>query len=266
MMRNNSTIWNGRAAAYSTVRPQPPAVILDMFTQLIQQKRPRLVVDLGSGTGLSTLLWSERAERVVGIEPNEDMRNEAEKIRIEAGIKNVSYRKGVSTATGLGSSSADIVTCSQSLHWMEPAATFAEVERILRPGGLFAAYDYDWPPTVSSEAEEAYQALMERIDAVSWMHDINEGATRWPKHQHLARMQASECFHYVKEIRLHHREMGDADRFIGLILSSHISALIKRGLSPQDIDLATFEYTVREAIGTKMTPFWFSYHVRIGVV
>jgi SAM-dependent methyltransferase len=42
-----------------------------------------------------------------------------------------------------------LVTCSQSLHWMEPEPTFAEVARILRRGGVFAAYDYDWPTSSS---------------------------------------------------------------------------------------------------------------------
>lgn len=32
-------------------------------------------------------------------------------------------------------------TVAQALHWMEPASTLAEVARILRPGGVFAAYD-----------------------------------------------------------------------------------------------------------------------------
>ena len=34
----------------------------------------------------------------------------------------------------------------QALHWMEPAPTFGEVARLLRPGGVFAALDCDWPP------------------------------------------------------------------------------------------------------------------------
>jgi len=46
-------------------------------------------------------------------------------------------------ATDLPDGCADIVTCSQSLHWMVPESTFAEVARILRPGGVFATYDYD---------------------------------------------------------------------------------------------------------------------------
>jgi predicted RNA methylase len=36
------------------------------------------VVDLGSGTGLSTGIWAAHAERVVGIEPLDEMRQVAE--------------------------------------------------------------------------------------------------------------------------------------------------------------------------------------------
>jgi SAM-dependent methyltransferase len=68
----------------------------------------------------------------------------------------------LSAQTGLPASSADIVTCSQSLHWMEPEPTFAEVARILRSGGLFVAYDYDWPPTVLWEVEQAYHDVIAR--------------------------------------------------------------------------------------------------------
>src|SRR5579859_3330170 len=114
-----------------------------MFTQLIHEVRPQLVVDLGSGTGLSTFVWAERAAQVVGIEPNAEMRHLAEKKRAQLGVANLRFQAGLSYQTGLPAQSAAIVTCSQSLHWMEPQPTFAEIGRILCPGGLFAAYDYD---------------------------------------------------------------------------------------------------------------------------
>src|SRR5512135_1509285 len=76
-MTETSDIWTGKAASYDRVRPRPPLVLLDLLTQLIQMPYPALVVDLGSGTGLSTAIWGERAERVIGIEPNADMRQEA---------------------------------------------------------------------------------------------------------------------------------------------------------------------------------------------
>ena len=71
---DTSAMWTGVAAEYDAHRPHPPHALLDLLTQLARVERPRLVVDLGSGTGLSTLAWAERAEEVVGIEPNDDMR------------------------------------------------------------------------------------------------------------------------------------------------------------------------------------------------
>src|SRR5258708_18068806 len=76
-MRDPSDIWTGKATSYNRVRPTPPPALLDLLTQLIGMPHPALVVDLGSGTGLSTAIWGERAERVIGIEPNADMRKEA---------------------------------------------------------------------------------------------------------------------------------------------------------------------------------------------
>jgi SAM-dependent methyltransferase len=73
-MRDPSETWTGKASSYDRVRPTPPPALLDLLTQLIDMPRPALVVDLGSGTGLSTAIWGERAERVIGIEPNADMR------------------------------------------------------------------------------------------------------------------------------------------------------------------------------------------------
>src|SRR5439155_1377999 len=107
-------------------------------------ERPRLVVDLGCGTGLSTRAWSGIAERVAGIEPNSAMLAVAEQ------APGVEYREAFAQETGFPNGVADVVTASQSLHWMEPAPTFAEAARILRPGGVFAAYDYDWRPAVES--------------------------------------------------------------------------------------------------------------------
>jgi hypothetical protein len=44
----------GFAARYDTYRPVPPPTLLDLLCQMAQAPIPALVVDLGSGTGLST--------------------------------------------------------------------------------------------------------------------------------------------------------------------------------------------------------------------
>src|SRR5262249_13337586 len=123
-------IWSGVAAQYDAYRPRPPRIIPDLLAQLARVERPRLVVDLGSGTGLSTFIWADRAGEVVGVEPNDDMRHVAAANVLQLSAANVRFVAAVSSATGLPDSSVDIVTASQSLHWMDPQPTFAEIARI----------------------------------------------------------------------------------------------------------------------------------------
>ena len=42
----------------------------------------------------------------------------------------------------LADASADLVAVAQALHWFDFARFFAEVRRVLRPGGVFAAWSY----------------------------------------------------------------------------------------------------------------------------
>jgi ubiquinone/menaquinone biosynthesis C-methylase UbiE len=262
-MNNNVSIWSENALGYDAYRPQAPTVLPDILTQLIQEPNPGLVVDIGCGTGLSTFLWAERAQQVIGIEPNDDMRRQAEARSIDLDAKNVQFRAGLSTQTGLPDDYASIVTCSQSLHWMEPEPTFAEIKRILRPGGLFAAYDYDWPPTIHWEVEVAYNELMGQVEKIR--QEFEEGVQRWSKKQHLERIRASGHFRYVKELVVHNIEMGDAERFIGMVSSSHIGRILKQVISKEDLGFDRFKATIRRVLSDEPVPWYFSYHVRLGI-
>jgi SAM-dependent methyltransferase len=264
-LSGNVERFMGFADVYDAYRPQPPPVLVEILTQLAQVERPRLVVDLGSGTGKSTRLWVERADAVVGIEPSEDMRRQAE-AATEPRAGNVRYQAGFSSDTHLPNSCADIVTCSQSLHWMEPEPTFAEAARILRPGGVFAAYDCDWPPTLHPDAEAAYDALMDQVHAIEAEQGILSEVKRWAKHEHLGRIQASGHFRYVKELLLHNREMGDARRLVGLASSQgSVAGLLKRGFSEAEIGLEALRAAAGRALGDRTIPWYFSYRVRVGV-
>jgi SAM-dependent methyltransferase len=262
MSTANLQRFTGLADHYDACRPRPPAGLPDLLCQLAGVARPRLVVDLGSGTGLSTRIWAGRAEAVVGIEPNADMRRRAE-AQPKAGVR---YQPGRSTATGLPDGAADIVTCAQCLHWMDPELTFAEVTRILRPGGIFAAYDYDWPPACHWEVEEAFLAFRERVDALEAARGTPPGLHRWPKGEHLARMRASGRFRYTRELLMHHVETGDAARLIELATSgSGAGALLRAGASEAELGLDRLRATAECAFGNGALPWHFGYRIRIGV-
>jgi ubiquinone/menaquinone biosynthesis C-methylase UbiE len=257
--------FSGYADLYQKFRPQPPSVIVQVLKQLAQMARPRLVVDMGCGTGLSTRTWAEHADKVIGIEPSQDMRSQAAALTKQ---ENVSYQAGFSHQTGLDNNCADIVTCSQSLHWMEPQPTFAEVARILRPGGVFAAYDNDEPPTTAAwEAEAAYVEFLERVWQLEDKHKTREGLKRWPKAQHLDRMKSSGLFRYTKEFTLHHIEMGNADRLVGLALSQgSVAGLLKRGIEKSVLGLEKLKAIAESSLGSNPQPWYWSYRLRIGIV
>jgi SAM-dependent methyltransferase len=255
----------GFASVYDRFRPQPPEAVTEILCLVAQAPRPVLVVDLGCGTGLSTRIWALSAQRVIGVEPSDDMRRRAQEAT-PAG--NVSYQAGFSHDTHLPAAAADIVTCSQSLHWMEPESTFREAARILRPGGVFAAIDCDWPPTLPDwRAEEAYRLFTRGARELENEHGVSKGLQRWGKEGHLQRMQSSGRFRHTKEVLVHSREMGGADRLVGLALSfGGVESLLKSGLTESQIGMDALRAAAREYLGDGERPWFFSYRLRLGVV
>ena len=112
----------GFADTYDKYRPSAPNMITDILTNYLG-KNPEVVIDLGCGTGLSTMVWKDIAKKVIGIEPNGDMRSQAEEKLKADSIKNISFQPGYSNQINIEANSANIVTCSQSFHWMEPKST-----------------------------------------------------------------------------------------------------------------------------------------------
>jgi SAM-dependent methyltransferase len=54
----------------------------------------------------------------------------------------VTYALGREDESGLAGASADLVTCAQAVHWLDLDAFYAEVRRVLRPGGAIAVWAY----------------------------------------------------------------------------------------------------------------------------
>ena len=57
MENPNVRRFTGFADIYDQYRPKPPEMIADLLLQLAGADRADHVVDLGCGTGLSTLIW-----------------------------------------------------------------------------------------------------------------------------------------------------------------------------------------------------------------
>lgn len=247
----------GFAERYERARPRPPELLLDWLPRLAGVDRPALVVDLGSGTGLSTRPWANRAESVVGIEPNDAMRRHAERMTDAPSVR---YVAASAARTGLAAASADIVTCSQSLQWMDPEPTFVEIARILRPGGVFAAYRYESLQTTAWEPEAAWSEVRRRVRAERARLGLDASRRRWPVS--LERLDASGCFRQTHESALHSVEEGDGERLVELALSEgSLTTLLAAGVSEQEIGLDRLRDASRRL---PRGPWWLGYRVWLG--
>lgn len=290
----NARRFDGFADLYDTHRPSPPPELGPLLIRYCGVEAPS-VIDLGSGSGLSTRWAATWAGHVIGVEPGHDMRSVASR----RPVPNVEYVAGTSDATGLPANSADIVLVVQAMHWMEPAATHTEVARLLRPGGVLATIDADWPPVTGVvAAEAAWRRVSRRIrelehrahsstdlvalrqptgDAPSIGEDHHDphkdrlmpaGATSWSKSGHLERMTTSGRYVFARELCWHSEHDGGADDFIAVLRSQgSYQGLVALGLTDDDIGVTAFEHDVHAAYTAAGSPppLGYTWRVRLGV-
>jgi ubiquinone/menaquinone biosynthesis C-methylase UbiE len=131
----STEIFTGKAEAYASARPGYPGGAIDYICSLVPPDA--VIIDVGAGTGKFTLPLAERGYSVFAVEPNADMREKlAETLSAHPNAKIIN---GSAEATTLPGACADIITCAQALHWLDPDAFWAECRRIGKPGGLVVA-------------------------------------------------------------------------------------------------------------------------------
>jgi SAM-dependent methyltransferase len=97
-------------------------------------RRPLRVVDLGAGTGILSRLLRDLGHDVLAVEPDDRMRHHFTQATPGAGAV-----PGTAEAMPLADRSVDAVVAGQAYHWFDPLGAPAEIARVLRVGGVFAA-------------------------------------------------------------------------------------------------------------------------------
>jgi len=129
----NEERFTGKADIYKKFRPTYPKELIDYLYSQVGFTNTSAVADIGSGTGIFSRLLLERGSKVYCVEPNEDMRNIAEKDL--SGFENFISVNGNDKSTGLPDKSVDFVTTAQAFHWFDRELFKLECQRILKPGG-----------------------------------------------------------------------------------------------------------------------------------
>jgi len=125
------------AADYATFRPTYPAALFDFVAGLASRRTT--VWDCATGNGQAAVPLAERFDRVIATDAS------AEQIAHATPHPRVSYGVGLADASGIESGSVDLVTVAQALHWLPLDRFFAEVRRVMAPGGVLAVWCYTRP-------------------------------------------------------------------------------------------------------------------------
>ena len=149
--------FTGAAQGYARHRPGYPDVLVDQVLLEAGAKSGDAAADLGCGTGILTRMLAARGLAVVGIDPNEDMLEEA---RATGG--GAEYRTGDAENTGLADQSVGLVTVAQAFHWFDVDAALEELQRVLTPQGHVAAI---WNIRGENGFMAEYDALLRRFSS-----------------------------------------------------------------------------------------------------
>jgi arsenite methyltransferase len=97
------------------------------------------VVDVGSGAGFDAFVAANhvgRAGRVVGVDMTPEMLDKSRATASKLGLDNVEFREGLAESLPVDDGWADVVISNGVINLCaDKRAVFAEIRRVLRPGG-----------------------------------------------------------------------------------------------------------------------------------
>jgi SAM-dependent methyltransferase len=144
------------ATDYDELRPTYAPGSVRWVAERASLEPGSLVVDLAAGTGQLSRRFASLGTRVVAVEPAGNMR-----AVLTTNLPEVHAVPGTAEAIPVGDGEADVVVVGNAFHHFDAEAAFAEIRRVLRPGGALALF---WART--DEDADTMQLGIREIDEV----------------------------------------------------------------------------------------------------
>lgn len=136
-------LFGGHAELYAKARPTYPSELFEYIATLCSAREK--VWDCAAGTGQATF---ELAKYFKHVEATDINAKQIDTAKISSSdLTNVNFSVQSAEQTQFPEHSFDLVTVAQALHWFEYDKFWPELKRVLKPGGLFAAWGYNWTRT-----------------------------------------------------------------------------------------------------------------------
>ena len=148
------------AAEYSAFRPAYPDGLFEWLAA--HTAGHDLAWDCATGNGQAARGLARHYTEVVATDASA---GQLEHALVHPRIR---YRVAAAEHSGLEDSTVDIVTVAQALHWLPLTPFFAEVQRVLAPGGLVAVWGYGLPTASSAGLDRELQRFYDAIVGPYW--------------------------------------------------------------------------------------------------
>lgn len=154
------------ARQYADSRPTYPSALFDWLASQCGERT--LAWDCGAGNGQASVELARHFHRIVATDAS------AAQIAQAIPHPRIDYRVAPAESSGLNAHCADLVIVAQALHWFDLDRFYAEVWRVLKPGGLLAVWSYG-----VQKIEGAKE-----IDAIVQHFYSEEVGSYWPPERH----------------------------------------------------------------------------------
>jgi SAM-dependent methyltransferase len=203
--------FGSEAETYERSRPTYPPDALAWLVESLRIDPGATVVDLAAGTGKLTRLLEPIGARLLAVEPVDGMRRVLAQM-----LPNVPVVGATAETQPFAAGSVDAVTVAQAFHWFDADAAFAELARVLRPGGRVGII---W---------NARDRSVDWVDRAWGIMDRVEKRAPWRDHEHwrTSLLGPRSAFGTLHEATFQHEQVftpdGVLDRFRGV---SHVAVL-----------------------------------------
>ena len=149
------TVKNFDSERYHSVRPSYPQSLVNKIMDYHDGSCDELI-DIGCGTGISTVLFTSHFKHVLGLDPSESMLNAAKEKFPQMSWANVNGDELVKG--GIKPNSVDMAVGGESIHWCDLDKVSDQVNKVLKPNGTFAFWFYVQPELIElgKEAHDLY--------------------------------------------------------------------------------------------------------------
>ena len=149
--------FNDKSEIYRTARPIYPDGLIKKLSSLAQQHG--LAWDCATGNGQAAIGLSEYFDKVVATDVSEN--------QIFNALKNdkISYYVEEAETPSLENNSVDLISVVQALHWFNYEKFWDTVDRVLKPGGVFIAWGYDWFQVDDAIDEAINKHILDSIES-----------------------------------------------------------------------------------------------------